>query len=65
MIKVGDQTMDARFEDYQPFAGGWSETKCRFYVNGKLIQVETYKNCKANIILEDRIFDPSKLNRSW
>jgi len=65
MIKVGDQTMDARFEDYQPFAGGWSETKCRFYINGKLIQVEAYKDCKANITLEDRIFDPSKLNRSW
>ena len=57
--------MDARFEDYQPFAGGWSETKCRFYINGKLIQVEAYKDCKANITLEDRIFDPSKLNRSW
>src|SRR6185312_8296953 len=43
MIKVdGREQMDARFEDWKPFGGGFSETKCRFYVNGKLIQVETY-----------------------
>ena len=64
MIKTDDK-MDARFDDWQPFAGGFSETKCAFYINGKLAQTETYHDCKANIPLEDKIFDPSQLNRSW
>jgi hypothetical protein len=65
MIKVdGEQKMDARFEGYQPFGGGWSETKCSFYLNDKLIQVETYHDCKANATLDDRIFDPGTLVRS-
>jgi hypothetical protein len=65
MIKVdGQQTMDARFEDYKPFDGGWSETKCSFYINGKLIQVETYHDCKANTTLDDRIFDPKNFAKS-
>jgi hypothetical protein len=57
--------LDGRFTDWKPFGGGWSETKCEFYMHGKLLQVETYYDCKANITLDDRIFDPSKLNRSW
>jgi hypothetical protein len=65
MIKVDAQTMDARFEDWKPFGGGWSETKCEFYIDGKLIQVEIYTDCKAGIDLQDKIFDPSKLSRSW
>jgi hypothetical protein len=64
MIKSDDR-MDARFENWQPFGGGWSETKCEFYIGGKLLQTETYHDCKADISLEDRIFDPSKLTRSW
>jgi len=65
MLKVdGAQTLDARFSDYKPFAGGWSETKCSFYLDGKLMQVETYHDCKAGVRLEDRIFDPSSLARS-
>jgi hypothetical protein len=65
MIKVdGPQKMDARFDGYQPFGGGWSETKCSFYINDKLIQVETYHDCKANITLDDRIFDPGTFIKS-
>lgn len=65
MLKVdGPQTLDARFDDYKPFDGGWSETKCSFYLNGKLIQVETYHDCKAGVSLGDSLFDPSQLVRS-
>jgi hypothetical protein len=65
MIKVHPyQKMDARFDGYQPFDGGWSETKCSFYINDKLTQVETYHNCTANATLDDRIFDPGTLVRS-
>jgi hypothetical protein len=65
MIKVDSpQTMDARFDDYKPFDGGWSETKCSFYINGKLIQVETYHDCKANTTLGDALFDPKNFAKS-
>lgn len=64
MVKV-DNRMDARFEDWQPFEGGFCETKCEFYINGKLIQTEIYNDIKTNVTLADRIFDSSKLNRSW
>ncbi len=64
MIKPDDK-MDARFEDWQPAAGGFCENKCEFYIDGKLIQTEIYHDVKTNIDLDDRIFDPSKLNRSW
>lgn len=60
MIKFdGQRKEEAIFDDYKPLGGGWSETKCTFYINNKLIQVETYHDCRANVILEDRIFDPS------
>ena len=59
MIKVdGQQTMDARFDDYQPFDGGWSETKCSFYRNDHLIQVEIYHDVAGNKPMDKAIFDP-------
>ena len=65
MLKVdGPQSLDARFDDYKRFGGGWSETKCSFYLNGKLIQVETYHDCKAEIPFGASLFDPAKLVRS-
>lgn len=65
MLKVdGSQTLDAQFEDYKPFLGGWSETRCNFLLNGKLIQVETYHDCKAEVPLGESLFDPSRLVRS-
>ena len=64
MIKADNQ-MDARFENWQPFGAGFCETRCDFYIKGKLIRSEIYHECKTDITLEDGIFDPSKLNRSW
>jgi hypothetical protein len=64
MIKT-DNHMDARFEDWQPFESGFCETKCEFYINGKLIQAEIYRDIRTDVTLADRIFDPSQLNRSW
>lgn len=65
ILKIdGPQTLDARFDDYQRFGGGWSETKCSFFLNGKLIQVETYHDCKAEAPLGASLFDPATLVRS-
>ena len=46
------------FGNHKPFSDGWSETLCTFYVDGKLIQKETYYDCKANENIDLKIFDP-------
>ena len=33
-------------KDWQPFEGGFCETKCEFYINGKLIQTEIYHDIR-------------------
>lgn len=47
------------FEDHKQFGNGWSETKCRFYVDDKLLQKETYHDCKAGGYLDPKVFEPS------
>ena len=65
MIKVdGQSRLEALFEDWKAMGGGWLETKCSFYFNGKLAQVETYHDYKVNTDIDDRIFDPANLVRS-
>jgi hypothetical protein len=65
MIKMnGNSRLEALIEDWKAVEGGWLETRCSFYLNRKLIQVETYHDYKANIPLEDRIFDPANLART-
>jgi hypothetical protein len=53
-----NRKFDGIFEDYKPFGGGWSETKCRFYSNDKLVQVETYYDCAADKPIPDSHFSP-------
>jgi hypothetical protein len=38
--------------------GGWSETKCSFYRNDHLIQVEIYHDVAGNKPMDKIIFDP-------
>jgi len=49
---------EAIFDDHKQLGGGWSETKCNFYFNDKLVQVEIYHNCKVDVPLDERLFDP-------
>jgi len=44
--------------DHKQFGGGWSETSCMFYIDGKLFQKEIYHDCKANEAVDLKIFDP-------
>ena len=46
------------FGNHKQFGNGWSETLCTFYVDGKLIQKETYYECKADENIDLKIFDP-------
>lgn len=47
------------FADHKKFDGGWSETKCTFYFDDKLGQVEYYHDCKANETIDPKVFDPA------
>ena len=46
------------FAKHKQFGNSWSETFCTFYVDGKLIQKETYYDCKADAGIDLKIFDP-------
>jgi hypothetical protein len=59
MLKFdGGRKEEGIFGEQKAFGGGWSETKCRFYFNDKLVQVETYHDCKVNVPIADAFFDP-------
>ncbi|MEP6615081.1 MAG: hypothetical protein ABJA57_00810 [Ginsengibacter sp.] len=51
------------FEDHKKFGGGWSETKCTFYFDDKLGQVEYYHNCRANEPIDPKVFDPASFGK--
>ena len=60
MIKHEKQTkQDAQFTGHQKIGNGWTETKVHFYVNDKLLQVETYFDCKEAESLDEKMFDPA------
>lgn len=48
------------FYNHQPFGKAWSETACDFYIDGKLLQKEKYYDCKANVEVDLKIFDPAQ-----
>lgn len=47
------------FENHKQFGNGWSETSCTFYVDDKLVQKETYNDCKAGAYIEPKVFEPA------
>ena len=50
---------EGTFEDHIPLKGGWSETKCSFYRNDHLLQVEKYHDVMAGGTMDPSIFDPA------
>jgi hypothetical protein len=62
-IKYNDgQKEEGVFEDHKRFGNSWSETSCRFYIDGKLFQKETYHDCKADEAIDLKIFDPYRFS---
>lgn len=49
---------DAKTSGHVQLNNGWSETQVVIYVNGKLRQVEKYADLRADVPLDDRLFDP-------
>lgn len=48
---------EARFSKHTKAGKGWIETNVLFLVNGKKMQLEEYKDIKANVILDSKLFD--------
>ena len=59
MIKFDrNEKEEGLFENHVKLNGGYSESLVKFYVNDKLLQVEKYHNMKADVSIDDSIFDP-------
>ena len=63
-IKYDNNTKEEGFfEDHIPVKNSWSETKCSFYINDKILQVETYHDVSADQSVDPRMFDPGLLGK--
>ncbi|BAU52617.1 hypothetical protein [Mucilaginibacter gotjawali] len=63
-IKYDDGTKEEGFFEQQiPVKNAWSETKCSFYINDKILQVETYHDVKADQPVDMRIFEPAAIGK--
>lgn len=51
------------FENQLKLGGGWTETKATFYFDDKLAQRELYHDCKANPVLDNRLFEPADFGK--
>ncbi len=51
------------FEDQIALKKAWSETKCRFYINDKILQVESYHNVVADVPVDMNMFNPALINK--
>ena len=51
------------FEDHVRLNGGWSETKCTFIVNDRLLQVEKYHDVVSGGAIDQSIFDPVMIGK--
>jgi hypothetical protein len=58
-----DSKEEGLFENHIALKNAWSETKCKFYVNDKLLQVETYHDIVAGGPLDKSIFDPDRIGK--
>jgi len=50
-------------EDQIPLKSAWSETRCSFFVNDKILQIEKYYDVKTGGPLDKSIFDPGMIGK--
>jgi len=64
-IKYDNNTKEeGYFEQQIPLNKAWSETKCSFFINDKLLQVETYHDVVAsNGPVDMSVFDPAAIGK--
>jgi len=59
-LKYEDNTKEeGTFEDQIPLKNAWSETKCKFYINDRILQIETYRDVKADQPVDMKLFEPA------
>lgn len=51
------------FENHVPLKKGWSETKCTFYINDHLLQIEKYHDVQAGNNIDKSVFEPSLIGK--
>lgn len=56
----GGRKEEGVLENHIKAGNGWTETKCSFYFDDKLAQVEYYHDFKAGASLDERLFDPKR-----
>jgi hypothetical protein len=54
---------EATFEDHLKIKDAWSETNCKFIMNDKLLQTESYKDIVANAAIDKSVFDPKLIGK--
>ena len=54
----GKQTQETQFNKYQKLGGGWMSPEVIFTVDGSVVTIEEYSELRANVALDDKLFDP-------
>ena len=54
------RTMEIRFDEYEPLAGGWIAPLVLFLVDGREVMREEYFDVVANPTLSEEVFDPAQ-----
>ncbi|MDP9046696.1 MAG: hypothetical protein M3N14_01080 [Bacteroidota bacterium] len=63
-IKYDNNTKEeGLFEQQMPLKGAWSETKCSFFINDKILQVETYHDVVPGGPVDMSVFDPAMIGK--
>lgn len=63
-LKYEDNTKEeGLFEEHIPLKNAWSETKCSFYFNDKLLQVEKYHDVVPGGEINRSIFEPGTIGK--
>ena len=58
--KDGALTSETRFNNYERLAGGWISPEVIFMIEGKTTTTEVYSEMRANVNLDDNLFDPAR-----
>ena len=58
-----DTKEEGLFEEHIPLKNAWSETKCSFYFNDKLLQVEKYHDVVPGGEIDRSIFEPGAIGK--
>ena len=56
--KDGTQTQETQFNKYVKLGGGWMSPEVIFRVDGKVVTTEEYSDLRANVALDNKLFDP-------